>query len=204
VRTATLCEDKKKRLRKKDSAMTDSEVIELFHANRNQECFNLLYKRYSLKVFQKCISLIHDKERAEDATQEIFIKIFLNLSKFNHKSNFSTWIYAITHNHCIDLARKIRKEKHLFSDQLENTPDIIDDNDQSNFGLMEIKLRKLKIVLDRLEAGDKKILIMKYRDSLKVREIAKIYNKTESAIKMRLKRARNRLQKNHELLYAEG
>jgi len=204
VRAATLFEDKKKSFRDKYSTMTDREVIELFLSNRNQEYFRLLYKRYSLKVFKKCISLTHNEEEAEDATQEIFIKIFLNLSKFNNQSKFSTWLYAITHNYCIDLVRKINKEKYLFSDQIENTPDIIDDNDHSNAGLMEIKLRKLKIVFDRLESSDKKILTMKYQDSLKVREIAKIYNKTESAIKMRLKRARGRFQQNHRLLFSEG
>lgn len=90
-------------------AMSDEDALEQYLASQNVNYFNLLYDRYTNKVYAKCMSMLRDQELAEDATQEIFVKILLSLSKFSGKSKFSTWLYSITYNYCID---QIRKEKN--------------------------------------------------------------------------------------------
>lgn len=69
---------------------------------QSEQCFSLLYNRYVKKVYAKCISILKEESLARDATQEIFLKIFLNLIRFEEKARFSTWVYAITYNYCID------------------------------------------------------------------------------------------------------
>jgi RNA polymerase sigma-70 factor (ECF subfamily) len=130
---------------------------------------------------------------AQDATQEIFTKIFLNLAKFNEKSKFSTWVYSITYNFCIDYIRRKKKEKNLFSDEIENAPDIIEEVPDEE--LLQIEVKRLKSVLENIPSGDKAILMMKYQDDMSIKEIAEILDKSESAIKMKIKRAKHKAQR---------
>ena len=76
--------------------MKDLEVIHTYLDSQAARCFSVLYERYSGKVYGKCLTLLGDSALAQDATQEIFTKIFLNLARFNEKAKFSTWIYSIT------------------------------------------------------------------------------------------------------------
>ena len=76
--------------------MGDSEVIKMYLKYQSEQCFSLLYNRYVKKVYAKCISILKEESLARDATQEIFLKIFLNLIRFEEKARFSTWVYAIT------------------------------------------------------------------------------------------------------------
>ncbi len=99
--------------------MSDEEALEQYLLTQNVNYFNLLYDRYTNKVYAKCISMLKESELAEDATQEIFVKVILNLSKFSGKSKFSTWLYSVTYNFCIDIIRKGKKEIII---SLEDTP----------------------------------------------------------------------------------
>ena len=137
--------------------------------------------------------MLRNKPLAKDATQEIFTKIFLNLSKFSGRSKFSTWIYSITYNFCIDTIRKRKKEKKLFSDEIDDAPDIIEEIPDE--ALLEMEIKRLKRVLNEIPSGDRAVLLMKYQDDFSIKEIAEILDKTESAIKMKIKRAKHKAQK---------
>ena len=137
--------------------------------------------------------MLKDEALAQDATQEIFTKIFLNLAKFSERSKFSTWVYSITYNYCIDFLRHKKKEKKLFSDEMENAPDTVEEVPDTE--LMEMEVKRLKKVLEQIPPGDKAILLMKYQDEMSIKEIAGILDKSESAIKMKIKRAKHKAQK---------
>ena len=62
--------------------------------------------------------MLADHGMARDATQDVFIKILLNLSKFTEQSSFSTWVYSITYNYCIDLIRKKKKNILIFTEDI--------------------------------------------------------------------------------------
>lgn len=183
--------------------MKDLEVIHTYLETQASQCFSLLYKRYAGKVYAKCLSLLKDEALAQDATQEIFTKIFTNLSKFRERSKFSTWVYSITYNYCIDFIRRRKKVQNLFSDEMENAPDIPDDEIPDKL-LLEIEIKRLKEVLDNIPPGDKAVLLMKYQDEMTIKEIAEILDKTESAIKMKIKRAKVKAQDVHRDLYNEN
>lgn len=181
--------------------MADEQVIELYLKTQAGSYFDILYRRYSGKVFSKCISLLKNEGLAQDATQDIFMKIFLNLAKFSGKSKFSTWVYSITYNYCIDFLRRKKKEKNIFSDEIENAAEpIVDVPDKE---LLEMEVSRLKIVLDRIPTGDKAVLLMKYQDELSIKEIASALDKSESAIKMKIKRAKHKAHKNYKELFSD-
>lgn len=168
---------------------------------QDSNIFTLLYRRYAGKVFAKCISMLSDDALARDATQDIFIKILLNLSKFSEQSSFSTWIYSITYNYCIDLIRKRKKNILLFSEDVgkmskepeTELPDSI---------VLEMKQERLERVMEKMPPGDTAILLMKYIDGMPIKDMGEILNKSESAIKMQIMRAKQKAQQIHNELYA--
>ncbi len=174
----------------------DDEVIDRYISERNHKDFEILYGRYSKKVFGKCISILKDEEKAQDATQEIFVKILLNLGKFNKKSRFSTWLYSITYNYCIDYVRKSKKDKSVLVEDLANEYDRASD-DVEDYFMTELNVKRLKLILEQIAINDKLILLMKYQDEMSIKEISQIIEKSESAIKMQIKRAKLRFQKTY-------
>lgn len=183
--------------------MQDLEVIHRFIESQANPCFNLLYQRYAGKVYSKCISLLKNEALAQDATQEIFTKIFLNLAKFGEKSKFSTWLYSITYNYCIDFLRRNQKQAAIFSDEIEKAPDLAQE-EVPDEALLAMEVKQLKTVLDNIPAGDKAVLLMKYQDDMSIKQIAEILDKTESAIKMKLKRAKAKAQQVRSEMFAES
>ena len=179
--------------------MHDEEAVEQYLLTGNIHYFNLLYDRYHNKIYAKCVAMLKHEAKAEDATQEIFIKILLNISGFSGKSKFSTWIYSITYNFCIDVIRKGTKEAITPLDQ-HNGIDIADD-DGLDVEILEMNVFRLREVFGIMQVEDKRILLMKYQDDLSIKEICEVLNKSESAVKMKILRAKERFMKIYNQQY---
>jgi RNA polymerase sigma factor (sigma-70 family) len=158
----------------------------------------LLYDRYHSKVLDKCYSLLKDKSLANEFVQDIFSKVFEKLESFRGISSFSSWLYAITYNHCIEYLR-IKKKLH-YPDWNRNSilPEIIDEETEDFTG---IRLERLMKILDIIHPEEKALLLMKYKDNLSVRLIQSALKISESAVKMRLKRAKARVFYLYKKLY---
>jgi len=179
----------------------DNELIDMFLATQSPEHFGELYGRYSDKVYSKCLSLLKNEAAAQDAAQDIFLKIFLNLAKFNKKSRFSTWVYSITYNYCIDYLRRKKKEKTILTDD-ENEKDPAEE-EVDDKEILEMEIERLAYILDKIPEDDKMVLLMKYREDLSIKDISKAFDKSESAIKMKLKRAKNKVRKLYNESFSE-
>lgn len=188
---------------RKTVAYTDIELIARYLADQESAYFTMLYRRYAGKVFAKCYSMLGDEGLAQDATQDIFVKVVLNLAKFNEQSSFSTWIYSITYNYCIDLIRKKKKMPLLFTEDLGKM-NKSEQSDLPDSVILEMKQSRLEKVLDRIPVGDKAILMMKYLDEMSIRDMGAILGKSESAIKMQLMRAKQKVQMVHDELYTDS
>lgn len=180
--------------------MEDLEIIQAYRERRHATCFRLLYDRYAAKIYSKAVTMLKKESEAEDATQEIFTKIFLNLGKFQGQSKFSTWVYSITYNFCIDRIRKGKKSRELFATEIENPPDSAEEVPDE--ALMHLQLNELRHVLSLLPDADRTLLLMKYKDGVKIKAIAELLGKNESAIKMQLKRAKEKAKRIHEQEFA--
>ncbi|MCC6724317.1 MAG: sigma-70 family RNA polymerase sigma factor [Saprospiraceae bacterium] len=179
----------------------DIDLIRRYLATKDARYFTLLYRRYSGKVYGKCISLLREEHLARDAAQDIFMKIFLNLGQFGEQAKFSTWVYSITYNYCIDVLRKKKKMGDIFSDEMERLPDMVEEvHDEA---LLTMQADRLRVVLENIPVGDKAILLMKYQDDLQIKEIADMLHKTESAIKMKIKRAKHKAQMIYDDLFPD-
>ena len=182
--------------------MSDEEALEQYLLTQNVNYFNLLYDRYTNKVYSKCISMLKESELAEDATQEIFVKVLLSISKFSGKSKFSTWLYSVTYNYCIDIIRKGKKE--IIVSLEDNTKLDLEDDGILDAEIMETNVFRLKQVLGLMNVEDKSILMMKYQDDLSIKEICDVMEKTESAVKMKILRAKERFLKIYQENYSRS
>jgi len=187
---------------RKSKEYSDSELISLYLREQNTTYFTLLYRRYAGKVFAKCISMLSDDGMARDATQDIFIKVLLNLGKFTEQSSFSTWVYSITYNYCIDIIRKKKKNILIFSEDMGKVNASVEVEIPDSV-ILEMETNRLEKVMEIMPPGDKAILNMKYIDDLQIKEIAEVLSKTESAIKMQIMRAKAKAQTIYEDLYGK-
>jgi len=169
--------------------MTDEELVELIVKSNKSDLFGVLYDRYSQKVYHKCISMVAELNSAQDITHDIFLKVFVSLDGFSGKSKFSTWLYSVTYNSCIDFLRKRNKLKEQSDDGFDIPQD---DSDHLEEELMNIRAERLKKVLELVPVKEKALLLMKYQDGMSVEELCNIYDSKESAMKMKLKRAKAR------------
>lgn len=177
---------------------SDEQLVDLVVRTQNQYAISLLYDRYSHKIFSRSLSFVKDREIAEDLTHDIFMKILMSLASFKGKSKFSTWIYSITYNYCVDYLRKRQKIRFQHSEfQKENDSYVSEEEVADARDLQTIKVDRLLTILEEINPEEKMILMMKYRDGLSIKQIQTIFDLSESAVKMRLKRAKEKVKKVH-------
>ena len=170
---------------------SDESVVTLLLESKDTRYFSVLYDRYADKVFAKCRSFAHTSAEAEDMAHDIFLKVFVKMNDFGFKSKFSTWLYSITYNFCIDYVRKNQTEQERQS-EFANTLDEFEEEVDDSY-LLQIQYELLKRVLNQINPEDKALLLMKYQDEMSIKEIMTATSMKESAIKMRLKRAKEKV-----------
>lgn len=174
----------------KNSNLSDELLIEKIRSEGKNELYTFLYNRYFQKVKDKCYSFLKNKTQSEEFATDILGKAFEKLGSFQGKSTFSSWLYAITYNTVIDYLRKKKQLHYPNWNQNNELPEIIDEADT---GIAELSYDKLMVVFEKIHPEEKAILLMKYQDSLSLKEIAASLAVSEDAVKMRLKRARTRV-----------
>ena len=174
-------------------------MVRAYLQTREEELFDELYRRYASKIYGRCLSLLNDEVLAQDAVQEIFMKIILNLSKFGEKSKFSTWVYSITYNGCIDIIRKRKKRLLLETPEETITEDLAEEVDDQF--VLEVEVDRLKVILEKIDEDDKAVLLMKYLEEMSIKEMAEALSNSESAVKMKIKRAKHRFKLMYHQLF---
>jgi RNA polymerase sigma-70 factor (ECF subfamily) len=173
-------------------SLSDKELIEQIVANKNTRLFEVLYDRYSSVVYNKCYSFSRSEAEAQDLAQDVFLRVFIKLGSFTGKSKFTTWLYALTYNHCVNyVTRNASKQIQKNAISLESIDLELIETDKNS--LFELKADKLEKALEIIAPEDKMILLLKYQDELSIKELSKVLLIEKSAVKMRLKRARARV-----------
>jgi RNA polymerase sigma factor (sigma-70 family) len=176
--------------RKKIMNLPDEEIVHLILDSGNNDLYSLLYDKYQKRVYSKCMTLLKNEGLANEFTKEIFSKVFESLPSFRNKSSFSSWLYAVTTNHCIDFLRNKKKLHYPKWDRENELPDIIDETSDE---MPVFNYDDLMKVLELIHPEEKALVLMKYQDNLSLKEIGQSLRITEDAAKMRLKRAKARI-----------
>ena len=155
--------------------------------------FESLVDKYKDMVFTLAIGLIRNREEAEEIAQDAFLKAFHAIPKFQRKSKFSTWLYRITYNECISRLRK-KKTRIVSFEDLENTESGINFiESESDWEEREEQKRELSKVLLKLNESDRTLIMLYYYDGCPVEEISSVISISQSNVKTRLFRIRNKL-----------
>ena len=174
--------------------LSDEELVSKIVQNNDTHLFAVLYDRYAGLVYNKCYGFSKSKEEAQDLTHDVFVQLFVKLRMFKGKSKFSTWLYSFTYNFCVNYVQRNsakKKEKVTVVTDVIKDDDIDDDIDDAD--LLELKSDKLAKALKAIDVEDKMILLMKYQDDMSIKEIQEALDLGASAVKMRIKRAKERV-----------
>src|SRR5881296_3879708 len=165
----------------------------------DKQAFEELIRRHQHRVFAVAGGIIRRREDVEDIAQQVFVKAYFSLKRFDQRAAFSTWLYKITVNECWDLLRKKKVRPLVYESDLseEQARQVITSGEKENQGQdasekMEARER-VEQLLEGLDERDRLMLILKEVEGYSIEEIAEVLNLNGNTVKVRLFRARRRV-----------
>lgn len=172
--------------------MLDTELVDLARRGESR-AFDVLIQRYQTKVTHLVYRYVDDRDTALDLVQDIFLKIFRNLVGFKGESKFSSWMFRIAVNDCIDHRRRLKVRKEQSLDRIQEFGfDVVDEHEETNIEgriLAAETKRELKAALEDLPAKQKAVVVMKIYQDMTFDEISEIVGDPVSTVKSRLYKA---------------
>jgi RNA polymerase sigma-70 factor (ECF subfamily) len=188
-------------------ALNDNELINKAQ-NGDESAFNELVCRYDRSVLSLALKFVNDKDDAKDIYQEVFLRVYRGLKKFQFKSEFSTWLYRITTNVCLTFIKSGKKQLMMRIDNDMETEliDNIAGSDDKNNSPEEFFLRNeitnnVNEALEKLSPKQRMIFILKHYEGYKIREISQMMDSSEGTIKKYLFEATHKLRNHLSELY---
>ncbi|WP_111683763.1 RNA polymerase sigma factor [Winogradskyella tangerina] len=175
--------------------MTTNDDTILINAinNGDTKAYAQIVDRYKDLVYTLALRMLKHREEAEEVAQDTFIKVFKSLHKFKGDSKFSTWIYKVAYNTCLDTIKK--NKKHLNNVAIDeytfNKLETIDN--ALDHIINEEKRDLIKKCINKLPEDSSALLTLFYFEELSLEEISKIINVEANTVKVKLFRARKKL-----------
>src|SRR3984893_14964535 len=176
----------------------DRELVRSAQAG-DKEAFEELVRRHQHRVFAVAGGILRRREDVEDIAQQVFVKAYFSIKRFDQRAAFSTWLYKITVNECWDLLRKKKVRPLVYeSDLSEEQAQQFSASERLESGAPDIsdKLearQQVELLLQGLDERDRMMLILKEVEGFAIEEIAEILDLNANTVKVRLFRARRRI-----------
>jgi RNA polymerase sigma-70 factor (ECF subfamily) len=167
----------------------DSELLDRLAAD-DEAAFRMLVERHIDRAYAIALRIVGNAADAEDVVQDTMLKIWSHRGRWQHgRAKFSTWLYRVISNRCIDLRRKPRNEN------VETVPEVAD----SQPGAVEVIERNqlndmLELAMQRLPEQQRVAVILSYHENMSNGEIAQVMDTTIAAVESLLKRGRQQLR----------
>jgi RNA polymerase sigma-70 factor (ECF subfamily) len=178
----------------------DSELISKAKSG-DENALQELLSKYKIAVYNLIYRMVKDKQEAEDLTQETFIKTFKSLPSFNEEYAFSTWIFKIATNNCIDFFRKRKLKTYSLDKPIQyKTSEIQQEHPDPDFNAEKNMLARersdmIKKAIDSLPEKYKEAIVLRHRQEKSYEEIAEMLDLPLGTVKARIFRAREMLNK---------
>lgn len=153
----------------------------------NQDAFSILVTRYKKLIFNVVYNMITDKQEVNDIAQEVFIRIYKSLDRYNPKYKFSTWTVKIATNLCLDVLRK-KKIDSTPIEEIEGVPSDLETPEKKY--ISKERSRRIRDAITGLPEKYRTPIILFHQNGLSYEEITKVLNEPMTIIKNRLYRAR--------------
>lgn len=182
------------------ASLDTNELIDRAHAG-DQAAYTELLKRYQPQVQAVCLKMVHNRETARDLTQETFVKAFGALGTFDRTYTFSTWLYKIARNTCIDHFRRSKLETFSLDAPIRTRDGEMDRDFPSpihtpeRYLLLKEKGRLIAEAIDSLPGKYREVIHLRHTQELPYEEIAGKLGVPLGTVKARLFRARELLKK---------
>lgn len=184
--------------------LDDETLVQLFVSDQKLygRAFEILVERYQSKVFGLSLRMMGSREEAEDQAQEVFVKVFRSLSRFEGRSRFSTWLYRIAVNACLDAIEKRRRRPQAadmeWGDLAENEPVELElmrwhSPTPEQAYLHREQSSVVHTALSKLDEPHRRAIVQRELEGLSYQEMADDTRIGLSAMKMRVHRARKAL-----------
>jgi len=178
--------------RSKEASLTvdsDDALLERIAGN-DQDAFRMLVERHIDRAYGLALRILNNRADAEDIVQDTLLKIWLHRGRWESgRAKFSTWLYRVVTNRCIDVRRQPRSE------DLEQVPEVADNKP---LAIVEIQKHEVNTMLDtamgRLPDQQRVALILSYHENMSNGDIAEVMQTTVVAVESLLKRGRQRLR----------
>jgi RNA polymerase sigma-70 factor (ECF subfamily) len=176
----------------------DRELVRRAQAE-DQEAFEELVRRHQHRVFAVASGILRRREDVEDIAQQVFVKAYFSLKRFDQRAAFSTWLYKITVNECWDLLRKKKVRPLVYeADLSEEQARMIEVSEEKGSRAPDISERlearqRVERLLEGLDERDRLMLILKEVEGFSIEEIGEVLELNANTVKVRLFRARRRI-----------
>ena len=156
--------------------------------NGEDHCFAHMIKHYEQKVFTTVIRIVRNRTVAEDIVQDIFIKVYYNLHKYEKKGSFNAWLYRIVVNKCFDYLRKYKQQARSID------MDIADGRYPEKILLLREKNEQLEQLLQQLDETEYFVLLLKFVNGLRYDEISEVLQIPMNEVRNKLHRSKRKLR----------
>lgn len=168
---------------------SDEQLVVAFQEENNPLTLEILYRRYADKVLRYCQKIVQDREEAEDISEDVFVQVFEKLGDLRNPVTFQAWLFRIAHNKSINAG--LRKDR-LHNLPEESLPDVSISPIEEEAESLETLIVRMNKVVDALPETMRNMLKEKYLYGDSIETLMLRYRLSESAVKMRLARARGK------------
>jgi RNA polymerase sigma-70 factor (ECF subfamily) len=165
----------------------------------DKEAFEELIRRHQHRVFAVAGGILKRREDVEDIAQQVFVKAYFSIKRFDQRAAFSTWLYKITVNECWDLLRKKKVRPLVYeADLSEEQARQVETSEERGSTAPDISDRlaaqqRVERLLEGLDERDRLMLVLKEVEGFSIDEVAAVLDLNANTVKVRLFRARRRV-----------
>lgn len=157
----------------------------------NKQAYAQIINKYKDPLFATILRMTRNQQDAADLVQEAFIKVYHQLGKFDGKGSFSSWIYRVAINHCMD---EFRKKRHKMVENEMREDHIRDSNHPEVIFLKKERNRQLEKLIGCLPEEERMIILLRYVNELSYSEIGELMNLPLATVRNKLHRAKKKLR----------
>jgi len=196
-------------LTRRERGEEERELVRLCQ-NGTESAFEELVRRHQQRILGLVNGILRRSEDVEDVVQQVFMKAYVSIKRFDQRAAFSTWLYKIALNECWDYLRKKKVRPLLYeSDLTEEQVSRLDgigysDRVPETPGDRMALKQLLEQLLEKLPEQDRQLLVLKEVEGFSVQELAEILNLNVNTVKVRLFRARGRIMESYRRRSAAG